>query len=138
MKEAFNEKSIAEILDGLGEMTEENEQDLDAAGEAEALMRLGAEFLKRLDIPEGMSAAEAVDAIISMWDEGGKAGEGAGYTERIRRENDPVTTAKLPKTLRGGLNELPEADYESMSAEQFRRLKKQLKRADMDGRRIRL
>ena len=34
--------------------------------------------------------------------------------------------------------EAPEADYESMSAEQFRRLKKQLSRAALDGRKIRL
>ena len=45
---------------------------------------------------------------------------------------------RLPLPLAGGLAQAPEADYETMSAEQFRTLRKQLKRAAMDGRRIRL
>ena len=45
---------------------------------------------------------------------------------------------RLPLPLAGGLAQAPEADYETMSAEQFRTLRKQLKRAAMDGRRVRL
>ena len=45
---------------------------------------------------------------------------------------------RLPLPLAGGVAQAPEADYETMSAEQFRTLRKQLKRAAMDGRRIRL
>ena len=44
----------------------------------------------------------------------------------------------LPRPIRGSIGEAPAADYESMSAEQFRRLKKQLQRAASDGRRVRL
>ncbi|MBR4435020.1 MAG: hypothetical protein IKS90_02860 [Clostridia bacterium] len=135
MKKTVNEKSIAELLDGLDEAKASFEDDTGSGDETEALARLGEAFIKRLDLPKGMSAAEAAETIISMWDEADARGEKYPSAD----ENTAYeSTARLPKTLRGGLNELPEADYESMTSEQFRRLKKQLKRADMDGRRIRL
>lgn len=135
MKKTDNEKSIAELLDGLDEVKASFEGGSEFDDETEALARLGEAFIERLDLPHGMSVAEAADTIISMW------AEADASAERHRDEDEHTvyeSTARLPKTLRGGLNELPEADYESMTSEQFRRLKKQLKRADMDGRRIRL
>lgn len=114
--------------------TEAQERGSDTA----ALTMLGSAFLERLGVPEGMTAKEAVDAILSMWrkaDEGAAARRGQGGEEADEAE---APARRLPRTIRGGLAEAPEADYESMSAEQFRRLQKQLKRASMDGRRIRL
>ncbi|MBQ5488652.1 MAG: hypothetical protein IIT70_07355 [Clostridia bacterium] len=111
----------------------------------DALKRLGAAFIARLNVPEGMTTAEAVEAILSVWEKDGVAAAPApGRAEEAPAEDEPEaeepakSVTRLPKTLRGGLGEAPEADYESMSAEQFRRLKKQLQRAAADGRKIRL
>ena len=119
----------------------------EAGGEA-LLARLGAAFLARLNVPEGMTAAEAVEAILSVWEKDELPAADLPAEEERAEENEesapeadeaPAASMKrLPRTLRGGLGEAPEADYESMSAEQFRRLKKQLQRAAADGRRIRL
>ena len=111
----------------------------------DALRRLGAAFIARLNVPEGMTTAEAVEAILSVWEkDGGAAAPAPVRAEEAPAEDEPEaeepakSVTRLPKTLRGGLGEAPEADYESMSAEQFRRLKKQLQRAAADGRKIRL
>lgn len=111
----------------------------------DALKRLGAAFIARLNVPEGMTTAEAVEAILSVWEkDGGAAAPAPVRAEEAPAEDEPEaeepakSVTRLPKTLRGGLGEAPEADYESMSAEQFRRLKKQLQRAAADGRKIRL
>lgn len=113
--------------------------------EKEELARLGEAFLARLKLPEGMSIAEAVDSIIDMWE---KADREKQETEPVKAhaektasekpENGENENRRLPRILRGGIGSMPEADYESMSAEQFRRLKKQLSRAALDGRKIRL
>ena len=111
----------------------------------DALKRLGAAFIARLNVPEGMTTAEAVEAILSVWEKDGAAaatapahGAEAPDEDEPEAEEPAKSVTRLPKTLRGGLGEAPEADYESMSAEQFRRLKKQLQRAAADGRKIRL
>lgn len=131
-----------------------------ASGETDHLARLGEAFIARLNIPKGMDVREAVERIIAMWNdadalrasrEGGSenAAEdvGAHESEELgeKLEDAPATSdlqnkrsERLPTPIRGGLFDAPRADYESMSAEQFRRLKKQLERASMDGRKIRL
>lgn len=156
-------KSIAELIDGILDKRGGEAENLcafeGAYDSADGhLARLGAAFLARLNIPEGMDESEAAERIITMWndaDEHGRQGEStaasdAGYSaehigETVPAEEDSVygdgngkREGKLPSPIRGGLFEAPRADYESMSAEQFRRLKKQLERASMDGRRIRL
>lgn len=108
----------------------------------DALKRLGAAFIARLNVPEGMTTAEAVEAILSCWEKDVAAApvraEEAPAEDEPEAKEPAKSVTRLPKTLRGGMGEAPEADYESMSAEQFRRLKKQLKRAAADGRKIRL
>ena len=65
-------------------------------------------------------------------------GAAAAYRPEQGAARESARAPRLPSPLRGGLFEAPRADYESMSAEQFHRLKKQLERASMDGRKIRL
>lgn len=157
-------RSIAELIDGIldkkvGEAEHENGGEHGGAnGENDGhLARLGAAFLARLNLPEGMDEREAAERIIAMWNGADTRGaaenqaeSGEDYSEENAGENEPLEDApmsgargekhggRLPAPIRGGLFEAPRADYESMSAEQFRRLKKQLERASMDGRRIRL
>ncbi len=96
--------------------SDEGEPQLAYAADAEAEGHGGelenAEDEAELDSPYGRAASEA----------GGSS----------------ARSAKLPAPIRGGLFEAPAADYDSMSAEQFRRLKKQLERASRDGRKVRL
>ncbi|MBR5949489.1 MAG: hypothetical protein IKZ82_12715 [Clostridia bacterium] len=148
-------KSIAELIDGIRKTGAEAEpKDGNGAFEPGAsgahLARLGEAFLARLNIPEGMDEREAAERIIAMWDEAdayrnSSEDGGEGENDEIDEideigESAPEFAVKrrLPAPIRGGLFEAPKADYESMSAEQFRRLKKQLERANMDGRKIRL
>jgi hypothetical protein len=150
---------LTELLDALraGEMENQESEGRSEAPEAkptetneaaneenEALLELGEAFLARLSLPEGMTKAQAAREIISMWENAGneetgkkEAASAEEPAERPEAKPAPAKT-RLPRILRGGLGSMPEADYESMSAEQFRRLKKQLSRAAMDGRRIRL
>lgn len=157
-------RSIAELIDGILDKRG-NEAEGEAGGESYGaieegdgyLARLGAAFLARLNIPEGMDEREAAERIIAMWNDANAHGtmENAAESgedhpadqneENGSFEDEPVIEARdekrgvrLPAPIRGGLFEAPRADYESMSAEQFRRLKKQLERANMDGRKIRL
>lgn len=152
-------KSLTELLDGVAnkgsaaaDSAERFEGENAEHAGSDHLARLGEAFLARLDLPEGMSEEEAAERIISMWNEkdafrASNEAEGA-ETEAHFGESAPddpddvrfeaARPPRLPMPIRGGLFEAPKADYESMSAEQFRRLKKQLERASMDGRRIRL
>lgn len=155
-------KSIAELIDGILDKRGGEAENLGAfEGAYDSadghLARLGAAFLARLNIPEGMDEREAAERIIAMWNGADTRGaaeneaeSGEDYSEENAGESEPLEDApmsgargekhggRLPAPIRGGLFEAPRADYESMSAEQFRRLKKQLERASMDGRRIRL
>ena len=152
-------KSISELLDSIMARSDANAaRDEEAFAEelgeeayesADPLARLGEAFLARLAVPEGMSDEEAVEKIISMWNEAdelrameddGEEDEPFDDEEFGSYEEQPIKgySRRLPAPIRGGLFEAPKADYESMSAEQFRRLKKQLQRANMDGRKVRL
>ena len=109
-----------------GEGTAPERDDAEAA-----LAALGRAFIERIGVPEGMTEAEAALSIVAMWNEK----EAQPAAEGAERGEKPV---RLPEPLTGGLADAPESDYDSMSAEQFRRLTKQLRRASRDGRKIRL
>lgn len=140
-------KSMIELLERLE--NERGGERTDAPETAEH--RLGAAMLERLGIPEGIDREEAVDRILLHWDElsDSYGAEAHGNGMRMPEREQPVFKAEytpqrnegrvmLPRPIPGRLGQAPEADYESMSAEQFRRLRKQLKRAASDGRRVRL
>ncbi len=103
-------------------------------------------FINRLHLPNELiaNAAEVesiVNRIISVWEKVEARTADSAAEENAEESFEDAADAnaeRLPLPLAGGLAQAPEADYETMSAEQFRTLRKQLKRAAMDGRRIRL
>ncbi len=112
-----------------------------------ALKRLGEALLSRLGLPEGLSTAEAVDMIISMWEKNGADegadGEAEGDADAGPEAEKPAAggaarSSSLPRPLSGTLADAPEPDYQNMSAAQFRALKKQLHRASMNGLKVRI
>lgn len=146
-------QKIEELLYALGEAAAEadgapaNAQKRPDRARAER--RLGAAMLERLSVPEG-DIEGFVDSIISQWSAGDALGaepeQGESAAMPIERamigaSNAPATEAggaRLPMPMRALASTPGEADYDSMSSEQFRRLKKQLQRAAAEGRRIRL
>lgn len=153
-------KTIEELLGALDEHTPEGKPEVSSQAPGgseteqrqnrlEAERKLGAAMLERLSIPEG-DVTEFVDSIISAWDavsekSGAQAGSEAGGLPIERAmigaseaHDGEKAQARLPLSMRAGVTVPPEADYDSMSSEQFRRLKKQLQRAAADGRRVRL
>lgn len=147
-------RSIIELLDRL-----ENERgESQVRAQVTAEHRLGAAMLDRLGIPEDIDRNEIVEQILLHWqnlpEESAEDYDQAHYAANDEDFNEadapdqgeptqlPApgrgTNAALPRPIRGRLGEAPAADYEGMSAEQFRRLKKQLQRAASDGRRVRL
>ncbi len=111
-----------------------------------AYAKLGKAFINRLHLPNELiaNAAEVesiVNRIISVWEKVEARTADSATEENAEESFEDAADAnaeRLPLPLAGGLAQAPEADYENMSAEQFRTLRKQLKRAAMDGRRIRL
>ena len=111
-----------------------------------AYAKLGKAFISRLNLPNELiaNAAEVesvVNRIISVWEKVEAKTADSAAEENAGESFEDAADAnaeRLPLPLAGGLAQAPEADYETMSAEQFRTLRNQLKRAAMDGRRIRL
>lgn len=111
-----------------------------------AYAKLGKAFINRLHLPNELiaNASEVesiVNRIISVWEKVEARTADSAAEENAEESFEDAADAnaeRLPLPLAGGLAQAPEADYETMSAEQFRTLRKQLKRAAMDGRRIRL
>lgn len=111
-----------------------------------AYAKLGKAFINRLHLPNELiaNASEVesiVNRIISVWEKVEAKTADSAAEENAEESFEDAADAnaeRLPLPLAGGLAQAPEADYETMSAEQFRTLRKQLKRAAMDGRRIRL
>lgn len=98
-------------------------------------------MLSRLGIPEGIDRGEAVERILHHWENSPIDAEIDPALEQSEPDADKApqdTRRTLPRPIRGNIGEAPAADYDSMSAEQFRRLKKQLQKAFSDGRRVRL
>ena len=111
-----------------------------------AYAKLGKAFINRLHLPNelianGAEVESIVNRIISVWEKVEARTADSAAEENAEESFEDAADAnaeRLPLPLAGGLAHAPEADYETMSAEQFRTLRKQLKRAAMDGRRIRL
>lgn len=100
-----------------------------------AAMMLGEAMLERVGIPEGINPIAVVVTLLQRMDneddntDGPKDGPDSMNAKR---------NAMLPRPIRGSMGQAPETDYESMSSEDFRKLRRQLKKASMDGRRVRI
>lgn len=122
-----------------------------------AAERLGRALLESLGAIEGVSEDELVDAVLENF------GGGTGGDKRAEPAQEPVPeTVREPEALaaltageapdgaelwedrpvpvpmRTGSGRTAPVDYSTMSAEQFARLRKLLKKANADGRRIKL
>lgn len=113
---------------------------------------IGRALLDRLGASTGLSEEELVDFILEAWtrDTAAKNAE-ADDRSGISAENllpsngekakAPVSIERpkrLPMPMRGMNIEAPAIDYTELSSEQFRELKRQLKKAGADGKRVRL
>lgn len=116
------------------EVIEESEdEDIEGTVESEcmnetekAAMMLGTAMLERVGVPEGVNPIAVVMTLLKRMDEDND------------KEKVSPNSGRLPKPMRSGLGEVPDIDYESMSSSDFQKLKKQLKKASMDGRKVRL
>ena len=161
IKKAKNGSSIAGLIDalerkrthsgeGIGNTDEISVGNNASAGQVsadnardpfnEAALRLGSAMLRRLNVSEDDDASDLVDAILGYWENEPSARSIREKTvQRHRaRQASRKKAEPLPRPIRADITEAPEADYENMSSEQFRKLKKQLQRAALNGRRIRL
>ncbi|MBO4383802.1 MAG: hypothetical protein J5854_00070 [Clostridia bacterium] len=92
--------------------------------------RLGRAMLDRFGTAEGMSESELVDAILGEWN---ARKEPSGMPAE---PFEPVP--KLPVPMKAGVNTPQPADYADMPAKQFNELKKLLKKAALDGKRMKI
>lgn len=103
-----------------------------------AAMMLGEAMLERVGIPEGINPIAVVVTLLQRManeddnTDGPKDGPDSPDSMNAKRN------AMLPRPIRGSMGQAPETDYESMSSEDFRKLRRQLKKASMDGRRVRI
>ena len=129
---------------------------------ASAAERLGRALLDTLGLADDVNEDELVEAVLGEWanrDESGEAGEAdeadedgeplydgtedePGYDQRgyYEQEEDdiPFGRARRPVPIRTAGAASAPVDYADMSTEQFRELKKLLKKAAADGKRIKL
>jgi hypothetical protein len=144
----MKKNSLKQMLDLMGAKPEPE------AGEKEAYKpsaaeRLGSALLKTLGGVEGVSEDELVDALLGEWngmEHGPKRVEKPEAANDVRGmlrgdedgANPFGDDARMPVPMKAGAANAEPMDYSEMSAEQFARLKKLLKKAAADGKRIRL
>lgn len=105
----------------------------------EAALKLGLAMLKRLNVSADTDASRLVGNILAYWEKEPSAREIREKTaERREAHGAQKQNAPLPRPIRANVAETPEADYENMSSEQFNSLKRQFRRAALDGRRIKI
>lgn len=107
-----------------------------------AAMMLGEAMLERVGIPEGINPIAVVVTLLQrMANEDDNTDGPKDGTDGPKDGTDSMNAkrnAMLPRPIRGSMGQAPETDYESMSSEDFRKLRRQLKKASMDGRRVRI
>ena len=109
----------------------------------QAAMLLGREMLDRIGMPEGINPIAVVIALLDGMDsdaENGNISEKENYSlNRGRISTEPAANSdRLPMPMRGSIGKAQETDYSEMSREEFMKLRKQLQKANMDGRRVRI
>lgn len=157
-------KGILKMLEALAP---EKGGEAEAAPRVSAAERLGQAMLARLGIPEGEEGEELIDALLEEWnalpapedDSEDESEDEAPDAEPEEDEPEAVPAGELPEDM-GGIDpeELEElfsgsrrpvpmrtgsasserVDYSDMSPKQFNELKKLIRRASADGRKVRL
>ena len=107
-----------------------------------AAMMLGEAMLERVGIPEGINPIAVVVTLLQRMANEDDNTDGPKDSPDGPEDGQDSMNAKrnamLPRPIRGSMGQAPETDYESMSSEDFRKLRRQLKKASMDGRRVRI
>ena len=107
-----------------------------------AAMMLGEAMLERVGIPEGINPIAVVVTLLRRMDNENDNTDGPKDSPDGPEDGQDSMNAKrnamLPRPIRGSMGQAPETDYENMSSEDFRKLRRQLKKASMDGRRVRI
>lgn len=107
-----------------------------------AAMMLGEAMLERVGIPEGINPIAVVVTLLQRManedDNTDGPKDGPDGPKDSPDSMNAKRNAMLPRPIRGSMGQAPETDYESMSSEDFRKLRRQLKKASMDGRRVRI
>ncbi|MBQ1892472.1 MAG: hypothetical protein II155_00045 [Clostridia bacterium] len=121
---------------------EENDAPAEEEKRVSAAERLGREMLARLgadDETDEDELAEAIIEIMAGMNDGAEAPARRGANELDDDVRDPFgTMPKMPVPMRTGSGSPKSTDYSEMSTKQFNELKKLLKKASADGKRIRL
>ena len=117
----------------------DNHDSYDNPGSYErAAMMLGEAMLERVGIPEGINPIAVVVTLLRRMDNENDGPEDGSDGSNDADSMNAKRNAMLPRPIRGSMGQAPETDYESMSSEDFRKLRRQLKKASMDGRRVRI
>ena len=121
----------------------DNHDSYDNPGSYErAAMMLGEAMLERVGIPEGINPIAVVVTLLQRMANEDDNTDGPKDSPDGPKDGTDSMNAKrnamLPRPIRGSMGQAPETDYESMSSEDFRKLRRQLKKASMDGRRVRI
>ena len=107
-----------------------------------AAMMLGEAMLERVGIPEGINPIAVVVTLLQRMANEDDNTDGPKDSPDGPEDGQDSMNAKrnamLPRPIRGSMGQAPETDYENMSSEDFRKLRRQLKKASMDGRRVRI
>ena len=107
-----------------------------------AAMMLGEAMLECVGIPEGINPIAVVVTLLQRMANEDDNTDGPKDGPDGPKDGPDSMNAKrnamLPRPIRGSMGQAPETDYESMSSEDFRKLRRQLKKASMDGRRVRI
>ena len=107
-----------------------------------AAMMLGEAMLERVGIPEGINPIAVVVTLLQRMANEDDNTDGPKDSPDGPKDGPDSMNAKrnamLPRPIRGSMGQAPETDYESMSSEDVRKLRRQLKKASMDGRRVRI
>ena len=101
-------------------------------------MMLGEAMLERVGIPEGINPIAVVVTLLRRMDNENDGPEDGSDGSNDADSMNAKRNAMLPRPIRGSMGQAPETDYENMSSEDFRKLRRQLKKASMDGRRVRI
>ena len=132
--------------DAGGENNSDNSDSGDSNGSHDsyerAAMMLGEAMLERVGIPEGINPIAVVVTLLQRMANEDDNTDGPKDSPDGPKDGTDSMNAKrnamLPRPIRGSMGQAPETDYESMSSEDFRKLRRQLKKASMDGRRVRI
>lgn len=136
----MSKNSINQMLAGLEAELKAGIEDGEGA-KASAAERLGRALLESFGKVEGMSEDELVDALLSEWGRRAETAKEAAPAETAETAEsaEPFgAVPKLPVPMKAGVNAPQPMNYADMPSKQFNELKKLLKKAALDGKKMKI